>query len=312
MRRLRIIVFFSAFGSFSAIGTWYIPYTHDSYASDSQYLHCGGGVQSAVTHSGVTINLHVISLQWKPPDNYHGMVTITATVVRDYRTYWNGLESTPVHVVSQEDEDEDTEDDSDDNMYIDSDTLFGDVIGERNGQQSKVNLKFDLPIKVTPPSRYGDNKTSIEINKKVKSDVNSPPTDSEPSASLDQSVSYSHYLPYNIGDNRPSNILQQTKLSLAEQTENFRSTNADTDYKAATEATETSDKVWDGKTIDLNTSIFVTTLAVRKSRVKLEDPYRRLEAQYGSWKKSGAGTAQWDLKDFLSILVFLELFMKIM
>ena len=240
------------------------------------------------------------------------MVTITATVVRDYRTYWNGLESTPVHVVSQEDEDEDTEDDSDDNMYIDSDTLFGDVIGERNGQQSKVNLKFDLPIKVTPPSRYGDNKTSIEINKKVKSDVNSVPTDSEPSASLDQSVSYSHYLPYNIGDNRPSNIVQQTKLSLAEQTENFRSTNADTDYKAATEATETSDKVWDGKTIDLNTSIFVTTLAVRKSRVKLEDPYRRLEAQYGSWKKSGAGTAQWDLKDFLSILVFLELFMKIM
>merc|ERR1719369_2666290 len=77
-----------SFGSFSAIGSWYIPYIEDSNKSDSKYLHCNGSLQSAVTHSGFTINMHVVSLQWKPPENYGGIVTILATIVRDYTTHW--------------------------------------------------------------------------------------------------------------------------------------------------------------------------------------------------------------------------------
>ena len=51
--------------------------------SDSQYLHCDGRAQSAVTHTGNFRSLHVISLQWSPgllPSNTS--VTFTATVVR--------------------------------------------------------------------------------------------------------------------------------------------------------------------------------------------------------------------------------------
>ena len=73
------------------IGSWYIPYLNESdntvHSASAHYLHCGG-VQAAVTHSGVTTSMYVISLQWKPPDHYHVVVNIMATIVRHYASYW--------------------------------------------------------------------------------------------------------------------------------------------------------------------------------------------------------------------------------
>ena len=54
----------------------YIPYLADTdYMSESEYLHCGDRLQSAVTHSGRTNNIWVVSFQWRPPQHFSGHVT---------------------------------------------------------------------------------------------------------------------------------------------------------------------------------------------------------------------------------------------
>ena len=62
-------------GSDRHVGTWYIPYLADtSYLSESQYLHCDQRLQSAVTHSGQTNSMWVVSFQWRPPQHFYGWV----------------------------------------------------------------------------------------------------------------------------------------------------------------------------------------------------------------------------------------------
>jgi len=93
----------AASGIDSHLGTWYIPYLDDtSYLSESSYLHCGGKMQSAVTHSGRTNTMFVLSLQWKPPAEFHGKVVFEATVVENYRVYWLGVVSSPVYVIDKD------------------------------------------------------------------------------------------------------------------------------------------------------------------------------------------------------------------
>jgi len=55
------------FGSWSAVGTWYIPYQNISETSptSAKYLHCGGAPQSAVTHGGANSGAFVVSFQVK-------------------------------------------------------------------------------------------------------------------------------------------------------------------------------------------------------------------------------------------------------
>ena len=61
-------------GSVRHVGTWYIPYLADtSYLSESQYLHCDQLLQSAVTHSGKTNNMWVVSFQWRPGQDFAGL-----------------------------------------------------------------------------------------------------------------------------------------------------------------------------------------------------------------------------------------------
>jgi len=92
-------------GSVTHLGTWYIPYLEDtSYLSESSYLHCGGRIQSAVTHSGRTNTMFVLSLQWKPPADFHGQVSFQATVVENYRVFWLDVLSSTVYVTNSDSE----------------------------------------------------------------------------------------------------------------------------------------------------------------------------------------------------------------
>ena len=54
------------------LGSWYIP-AHNTF---SQYLHCRGGLQTAVTHTSNCSMQHLVTLQWKPPAEYQGGVRI--------------------------------------------------------------------------------------------------------------------------------------------------------------------------------------------------------------------------------------------
>ena len=59
----------------STVGSWYIPYLADtSFLSESRYLACSGRAQSAVTHSGQTTDMWVVSFQWRPDTHFSGWV----------------------------------------------------------------------------------------------------------------------------------------------------------------------------------------------------------------------------------------------
>merc|ERR1719264_1735222 len=113
--------FSTEFGSWSAVGTWYIPYQNisETTPTSAQYLHCGGAPQSAVTHAGANSGTFVISFQWRPPADLEGRVRIQATVVEDYRTYWTGILAPSVTVVPHK------ETPVQQIQYVNSDTLFG-------------------------------------------------------------------------------------------------------------------------------------------------------------------------------------------
>jgi len=84
------------------VGTWFVPYLEDTaYLSESSYLHCGGKMQSAVTHSGRTSTMFVVSLQWKPPEKYHGWVSFHATVVENYQVFWTNVKSAPLYIIPE-------------------------------------------------------------------------------------------------------------------------------------------------------------------------------------------------------------------
>merc|ERR1719150_2510740 len=109
------------FGSWSAVGTWYIPYQNISETSptSAKYLHCGGAPQSAVTHAGANSGAFVVSFQWRPPADLVGRVRIQATVVEDYRTYWTGILAPAVTVVAKK------ENPVQQIQFVNSDALFG-------------------------------------------------------------------------------------------------------------------------------------------------------------------------------------------
>jgi len=77
------------------LGSWYIPYGDTS----SQYLHCGN-LQDSVTHTAHSSKRYVLSLQWKPPQTFSGNVTILATLVMDYQTYWTNVRSNVITVLA--------------------------------------------------------------------------------------------------------------------------------------------------------------------------------------------------------------------
>ncbi|EFX77693.1 hypothetical protein DAPPUDRAFT_305368 [Daphnia pulex] len=73
-------------GSFSAEG------------SQGKTMDCPGGTANAVTHSSRVRRKNETFL-WTPPADFQGQVTMKATVVVGFRTFYTELHSTPVTVV---------------------------------------------------------------------------------------------------------------------------------------------------------------------------------------------------------------------
>lgn len=85
------------FKKFLGLGTWWLNDT--SYGSPTQYLHCHGGYQNALTHSGWVFSRRSVHAFWQPPDDFIGNVVFRATVVEDFKTYWKNIVSEIVNVV---------------------------------------------------------------------------------------------------------------------------------------------------------------------------------------------------------------------
>ena len=76
------------------LGTWAIP----AYNTCSQYLQCGGGIHSAVTHTANCSMQSMVTLQWRPAEEYQGKVIMVATVVEDYTRFWTQVSSQEIAV----------------------------------------------------------------------------------------------------------------------------------------------------------------------------------------------------------------------
>ena len=124
------------------LGTWYIPYLADtSYLSESQYLHCNNHLQSAVTHSGQTSSMWVVSFQWRPGHNYTGWTQFRATVVESYQVYWVNVISNKVFVKNN------TSDDVVSNVISDKRTSYYDYKvnqGEEGQVESNIGNYTDF------------------------------------------------------------------------------------------------------------------------------------------------------------------------
>ena len=57
---------------FSAIGSFLLNDT--SYGSPSKYVHCHGGFQSALTHTGWVFSQDRVTALWRPPNNFTGRI----------------------------------------------------------------------------------------------------------------------------------------------------------------------------------------------------------------------------------------------
>ena len=56
-----------------------------------------------MTHGGITVpGLAAVHLQWSPPQTFHGIVVITASIVTNYSTYWASVRSHPISVSLEE------------------------------------------------------------------------------------------------------------------------------------------------------------------------------------------------------------------
>ena len=45
--------------------------------------------------------MFVVSLQWKPPEKYHGWVSFHATVVENYQVFWIEVQSAPLYIIPE-------------------------------------------------------------------------------------------------------------------------------------------------------------------------------------------------------------------
>ena len=56
-----------------------------------------------MTHAGISApGLAAVHLQWSPPQTFHGIVVITASIVTNYSTYWASVQSNPISVSLEE------------------------------------------------------------------------------------------------------------------------------------------------------------------------------------------------------------------
>ncbi|XP_025420155.1 putative ferric-chelate reductase 1 homolog [Sipha flava] len=69
---------------------------------DSLTLDCNQVPSSGVTHSSNTKKKSV-EFDWEAPDNFNGQVHFVATVIKDYATFWVGINSNPIQVKGSKD-----------------------------------------------------------------------------------------------------------------------------------------------------------------------------------------------------------------
>ena len=303
-------VSFSAFGSFSVVGNWHIPYRDDSSASDSRYLHCGGIVQAAVTHTGLTINMYVLSLQWRPPENYHGMVTIIASVVRDYKTYWTGIQSTPVHVVRNNVSDESHNHNISDDSHKASEDSHKVMDDSQNISDDSDKATEDSH-KVNDGRKYLDSDDHQFLdrdshNVSDKHDHSHQYVDSDVLFGGGSQLTY-HKNPL---EDLPTTASTSISLGNSEANEEYLTSKALTYFerKREDDSLPYKENTFDAVKIDEVDLNLNTTESSRKARINSDDSYKRLESQYGAWQENSSDIGRSRLGCFLIVIVIISSF----
>lgn len=79
-------------------GSWWLNATMDLKKGPSQYLHCEGGFQNALTHSDAAEWRRDAEALWQAPSDFTGKVRFRATIVEEYKTFWTDVVSPVVRI----------------------------------------------------------------------------------------------------------------------------------------------------------------------------------------------------------------------
>lgn len=136
---------------------------------DASYLTCGRGIHNSITHRKSSPKTSV-KAQWRAPSNFEGEVVFRFTCLKDYNTFWVGLETKSVRVTRNTNEPvaEITENKVTDNKVTDDTVKDVEKVMDEEDETKVETTKPDLEPSVKSDSGVNSIEEKVEQVKEKK------------------------------------------------------------------------------------------------------------------------------------------------
>ena len=164
---------------------------------DASYMTCGRGIHNSITHRKSN-GKSSVKAQWRAPTDFEGEVIFRYTCLKEYQTFWVGLESQPVRITRSIEEPSEVKNSSSesDNTNVSTDDILEPSVktdGELNNVNSiEVVDKDDIDKDAAKNSEFGfafiDSKNEEEVEEE---DIPQPAQSAvipQPSSSTEEKV----------------------------------------------------------------------------------------------------------------------------
>ena len=164
---------------------------------DASYMTCGRGIHNSITHRKSN-GKSSVKAQWRAPSDFEGEVLFRYTCLKEYQTFWVGLETAPVRITRSIEEPIEIKidsSDSDDSKISKEDILEPSV--KADGDLNNVNSieivdKDDIDKDAAKNSEFGFAFIDKEKEEDVETDDIPQPAQSavipQPSSSTEEKV----------------------------------------------------------------------------------------------------------------------------
>lgn len=164
---------------------------------DASYMTCGRGIHNSITHRKSN-GKSSVKAQWRAPTDFEGEVVFRYTCLKEYQTFWVGLETQPVRVTRSIEEPSEVKNDSSEgeNINVSKDDILEPSVkadGELNNVNSiEVVDKDDIDKDAAKNSEFGFAFIDSKNEKEVEEDDIPQPAQSavipQPSSSTEEKI----------------------------------------------------------------------------------------------------------------------------
>lgn len=164
---------------------------------DASYMTCGRGIHNSITHRKSN-GKSSVKAQWRAPTDFEGEVVFRYTCLKEYQTFWVGLETQPVRVTRSIEEPSEVKNDSSESekINVSKDDILEPSVkadGELNNVNSiEVVDKDDIDKDAAKNSEFGfafiDSKNEEEVE---EDDIPQPAQSAvipQPSSSTEEKI----------------------------------------------------------------------------------------------------------------------------